>query len=78
MAPLCKLHHAAYDSDIIGVSPDLRVELRRDVLEETDGPMLVHGLQSFQGGVLRVPQEDPLKPNREFLAERYEKFRKAG
>ncbi|MFN2420677.1 MAG: HNH endonuclease [Gemmatimonadota bacterium] len=74
---LCKLHHAAYDADIIGVSPNLDIEIRPDVLEEEDGPMLVHGLQGFQGGHLIVPQEQELRPNRDFLAERYEAFRKA-
>ncbi len=32
-----------------GVTPGLKVKVRLDVLEETDGPMLQHGLQSFQG-----------------------------
>src|SRR5206468_12226286 len=34
---LCKLHHAAFDSYIIGVTPDLEVKVRLDVLEEIDG-----------------------------------------
>src|SRR5262245_41707411 len=75
---LCKLHHAAFDSHIIGVSPDLEVKVRLDVLEEIDGPMLQHGLQGFQGRMIHVPRIDHLRPNRDFLAERYELFRKAG
>ncbi len=75
---LCKLHHAAYDANIIGVSPDLEIQIRRDVLEEKDGPMLVHGLQGFQGGSLSVPRRADLRPNRDFLAERYELFQRAG
>jgi putative restriction endonuclease len=46
---LCKLHHAAFDAHILGVHPDYRVEIRLDVLEELDGPMLKHGLQGFMG-----------------------------
>jgi len=42
---LCKLHHAAFDANIIGVTPDLEVTVRLDVLQEIDGPMLQHGLQ---------------------------------
>ena len=42
---LCKIHHAAYDSRILGVRPDLVVEIRADILEETDGPLLEHGLR---------------------------------
>lgn len=75
---LCTLHHAAFDAHVLGVSPDLQVEVRTDVLEETDGPMLRHGLQGFHGTrVAHLPRSSRLRPDREFLAERYEIFRKA-
>lgn len=74
---LCKLHHAAFDENILGVTPDLRVDVRLDILEERDGPMLRYGLQGFQGAPIVVPRADHLKPDRELLAERYEAFRKA-
>jgi putative restriction endonuclease len=75
---LCKLHHAAFDSNILGVRPDLIVEIRLDVLQEVDGPMLRHGLQESHGLKLMVPRAGPLRPNAEFLAERYEDFRRTG
>lgn len=74
---LCSLHHAAFDAHILGVTPDFRIEIRTDVLNEHDGPMLRHGLQGFQGGLIQVPRADQLKPNRDFLQERYELFRRA-
>jgi putative restriction endonuclease len=74
---LCKLHHAAFDSHLMGVRPDLVVELRLDILSEGDGPMLLHGLQGFQGATIAIPRTVALRPNREFLAERYELFKKA-
>jgi hypothetical protein len=37
--------------------------------------MLLHGLQGFHGAILRTPRSELTKPNREFLAERYEVFR---
>lgn len=74
---LCTLHHAAFDRQVLGVRPDLIVEVRGDVLREEDGPMLVHGLQGFQGSRLFVPRREDHQPNRDFLAERYELFRKA-
>jgi putative restriction endonuclease len=74
---LCTLHHAAFDRQVVGVRPDLVVEIRGDVLREEDGPMLVHGLQGFEGARLLVPRREDYRPNREFLAERYELFRKA-
>lgn len=75
---LCKLHHAAFDADILGVRPDLKIEVRSDVLREADGPMLKIGLQGFDGQVITVPRHNVLRPNVDFLAERYERFRKAG
>ena len=75
---LCTLHHAAFDSHLIGVSPDLVVEVRADILREPDGPMLRHGLQGFHGERILVPRSSRLQPNRDFLAERYTWFRKTG
>lgn len=74
---LCKLHHAAFDRHILGIRPDLIVELRLDILEEVDGPMLKYGLQGFQGARLHVPRSPALRPNQDFLAERYSLFQKA-
>ena len=76
---LCKIHHAAFDADILGIRPDLVVEIRKDVLEQEDGPMLTHGLQECHNQrLLVVPLPERLKPRRDFLEERYELFRKAG
>jgi len=74
---LCKLHHAAFDGNILGIRPDLRIEIRDDILEEEDGPMLVHGLQGFQNKEILVPRSRELKPSPERLEERYARFRKA-
>lgn len=71
---LCKLHHAAFDRNILGVRPDLVVEVRGDVLVEEDGPMLIHGLQGHHGGRLLVPRRSSDHPSGEFLEERYELF----
>ena len=55
------------------------VEIRKDVLGESDGPMLMYGLQGCHHHPLAVvPVANHLKPNMEFLEERYEMFRKAG
>ena len=75
---LCKLHHAAFDSYILGIRPDLIVQIRADVLHETDGPMLEWGLQGFDGHAIAAPKAANLRPSAAFLAERYERFRKVG
>lgn len=74
---LCKLHHAAFDAHLIAVRPDYRVEVRDDVLHETDGPMLVHGLQEFNGQLIRVPRIERQRPDRDLLEARYQLFRQA-
>jgi len=71
---LCKIHHTAYDVGILGVDPDYRIHLRRDVLEEHDGPMLRHGLQEIHGSLLHTPKSAAKKPDREFLSWRFERF----
>ena len=75
---LCKIHHAAFDRHILGVRPDLKVEIRADILEEVDGPMLKYGLQEMNGTKLFLPSSSRLMPGREFVEARYEQFRSAG
>ena len=72
---LCKLHHAAFDRNFIGVRSDLVIELREDIRREGDGPMLQYGIQAFHNEVIRVPRRAELKPDEERLEERYEIFR---
>ncbi len=74
---LCKIHHCAYDANILGVDAEVRVHIRPDVLAEIDGPMLKHGLQELDGIRLQVPWRADLRPNRDFLAERFDRFRAA-
>jgi putative restriction endonuclease len=75
---LCKLHHAAFDRYFVGVREDYVVEVRTDILNESDGPMLIHGLQKIHGTKIIVPRLTELRPNPEFLSIRYERFRAAG
>jgi putative restriction endonuclease len=72
---LCSLHHDAFDCLFIGIRPDYSVEVRAAILQEHDGPMLRHGLQGLQGGVLTVPRNPSLRPSPELLARRWERFR---
>jgi len=72
---LCKIHHAAYDRNLLGITPDYRVEVNRVLLLETDGPMLKHGLQEMHGTTLQLPARAKDRPDKERLAGRYELFR---
>lgn len=75
---LCKLHHAAFDSNMVGIREDRIIVVRSDLLKETDGPMLRHGLQGLSGQRILTPRNAALQPNPEFLAERFQLFEEAG
>jgi putative restriction endonuclease len=74
---LCKIHHSAFDTNIVGIRPDCVVEIRADILAEVDGPMLLHGLQEMHGSQLWLPRKPSDRPSLEFLQYRYEQFREA-
>lgn len=73
---MCKIHHAAFDRLILGVRPDLVVEIRSDLLEEIDGPMLKYGLVERHGQhLMSVPRVLAERPDTILLERTYERFR---
>ncbi len=75
---LCKLHHSAYDSFILGVTPDYVIHVREDILEEEDGPVLQHGLKGLHQARLFLPNSKDHYPSKDALAWKYDKFTQAG
>lgn len=75
---LCKLHHAAYDSLILGVTPDYVIQVRKDILSEEDGPILQYGLKGLHKTKLILPTSRNQWPNREALEWRYSRFAQVG
>ncbi len=72
---LCKMHHAAYDRRILGITADYEVRINAEVLHEVDGPMLRHGIQEFHGKQLMVlPQRRTERPDRSLLDQRFQAF----
>jgi putative restriction endonuclease len=75
---LCKIHHGAFDANIIGISPDYIVHVKEAVLQTFDGPTLQHSIKEMNGEKLRqLPGARSERPDRERLAERFERFRRA-
>lgn len=74
----CKLHHAAYDRHFLTVTPGYLIEVRRSILEEEDGPMLLHGLKEMHGKAIGLPRDAGKYPDRDRLERRYKRFRAAG
>lgn len=72
---LCKLHHAAFDRQFLAIRPDYIVEVRKDILEEQDGPMLLHGLKDMHEKRIAIPKSVHDRPSPVLLERRYEKFK---
>ena len=74
--PLSKIHHAAFDADLIGIDPDYRVHVSERLLEQRDGPML-DALKQLHGSGLHLPSRVGDRPDRERLERRFERFKVA-
>ena len=70
---LCSIHHRAYDEALIGIDPDYRVHVADEMLKEKDGPML-DLLNASHGKTIVLPRRVEQQPDRELLAERFERF----
>lgn len=72
---LCKIHHAAFDRNFLGITPRLMVQINSKLLHEIDGPMLKYGLQEMHGTTIVVPRSTAARPDPERLESRYEQFK---
>ena len=71
---LCKLHHAAYDRNLLGITADGTVQINAELLAEIDGPMLQHGLKEMHGRAISQPRRPADRPDPGRLAARHEAF----
>jgi putative restriction endonuclease len=71
---LSTIHHAAYEGDLLGIDPDGKIHLSERIKRTRDGPMFDHGLRQLDGRMIRFPLFEAHRPNRDFLARRYEEF----
>ena len=72
--PLSKIHHSAFDSNLIGINPDYQLHVSERLLSQNDGPML-ESFKQLNGNKLRLPTRLIDYPDRERLALRFEEFR---
>lgn len=72
---LCKLHHAAFDSHFLGLTPDYVIRVRPDILREPDGPIHQYGLKALEGKTLEIkPRLRSDYPDQGLLEKRYVLF----
>ena len=74
--PLSKIHHAAFDAHLIGIDPDYRLHISERLFVRKDGPML-EALKRLNGGAIHPPTRDRDRPDKDRLAQRFERFRAA-
>lgn len=74
--PLSKIHHAAFDSHLIGIDADYRVHVSERLLSQDDGLML-DALKRLDGATILLPDRMRDRPDRERLALRFEHFKAA-
>ena len=60
--------------NMLGISPDYVVKIDQKLLEEIDGPMLLHGLQEMHGTSITVPVRRQDRPDRGRLERRFAEF----
>ena len=72
--PLSKIHHAAFDTHLIGIDPDYRLHVSERLLGQKDGPML-EALKRLDGVTIHLPTRVKDRPDRDRLALRFERFR---
>ena len=70
---LCSIHHRAFDQNLVGVSADYEVHVSKRLLDDEDGPML-ELLKQFHSQSIVLPARAAWRPDRERLAERFERF----
>jgi putative restriction endonuclease len=71
---LCKIHHTAYDVNMVGIDGDYTIHIREDILQEEDGPMLEYGIKKMNKVKLWVPQSTSERPDPLRLEVRFREF----
>jgi putative restriction endonuclease len=75
--PLSKIHHAAFDANLIGIDPDFQIHVSDALLSINDGPMFEYGVKALRGRSIRLPNRAADYPDRDRLALRFEAFQQA-
>lgn len=71
---LSRLHHKAYDANLIGIDPDYKIHISEELNVINGGPLLERGILDFSGSKLVLPKNEAVLPNRDYLARRFETF----
>lgn len=73
---LSRLHHKAYDANLIGIDPDYKIHISEELNVTNGGPLLERGILDFSGSKLVLPKNEAVLPNRDYLARRFETYKR--
>lgn len=75
--PLSKVHHAAFDANLIGIDADYHIHVADELFAMNDGRRLEQGIKAMRGRTLLMPDRAVDRPDRDRLAGRFELYRAA-
>lgn len=72
---MCRIHHTAYDRNLIGISPDYKVHIGDEIRSSNnEGPIMRYAMQDLNLTKLTLPKNSKHKPSRDGLPERFDEF----
>lgn len=71
---LSRIHHRAFDSNLIAVNPDYRIVVSERLMQMSDGPLLESGLKEINGKKICLPKDSSAWPDRALLDRRFNEF----
>lgn len=72
---LSRIHHRAFDANLIGIDTDFRIEVSGQLMSVEDGPILESGIKALHGKQIVLPKAKKNWPSQELLAIRFEEFK---
>lgn len=74
---LCKLHHGAYDADLLGIDEHYRIHISPKFATMGVNPMIECGFRQLSGNEIHRPKRVPDWPDSVRLGVRFEQFKEA-
>lgn len=71
---LSRVHHKAFDSQLMGITPDYEIKINHELMGDLDNRFIEEAFLKQHGRKIAMPRQKSLRPNREFLEQRYIKF----
>ncbi len=71
---LSKIHHSAFDQNLIGIDPDFQIHVSKRLLEQQDGETLA-AIKVVHERTLLLPKRHEDRPSRERLEQRFEQYK---